>query len=99
MFQIYDGVDWSYPAYVTVTIEPVNDNAPAVDLVPANQPFIEGTDGVQLLADVMLRDLDHSEVFNLTEAHVSLLEHAHTLQWKWWHGTIAVSNTKLKGSY
>ena len=70
MFQIYDGYMWSAPAYITVSIEAVNDNAPMVDVVPANEPFIEGTDGVQLLANVTLTDRDHSEVFNLTGAHV-----------------------------
>ena len=74
MFEIYDGVMWSAPAYVTVSIEPVNDNPPEIALVPAGEPFFEGAaaSGIQLLADLMLTDRDHAERFNLTEAHVSL---------------------------
>ena len=72
MFEIYDGYMWSAPAYVTISIEPVNDNAPEIYLVPAGQPFTEGTAGVQLLTVLILNDTDHSEVFNLTGAHVSL---------------------------
>ena len=73
MFEIFDGNMWSAPAYVTVSILPVNDNPPKVELVPAGEPFVEGTtgSGVLLLSDVTLSDGDHAEVFNLTEAHVS----------------------------
>ena len=73
MFEIYDGIMWSAPAYVTVSIVPINDNAPVVALDPAGKPFIEGTggSGVLLLNDLTLTDGDHAEVFNLTEAHVS----------------------------
>jgi hypothetical protein len=72
MFEIYDGYMWSAPAYVTVSIVPINDNAPVVVLDPADEPFVEGTDGlgVLLLDDLTLTDGDHTEVFNLTEAHV-----------------------------
>ena len=72
MFEIYDGIMWSAPAYVTVSIVPINDNAPVVALDPADEPFIEGTRslGVLLLNDLTLTDGDHAEVFNLTEAHV-----------------------------
>ena len=72
MFEIFDGNMWSAPAYVTVSIVPVNDNAPVVALDPAGQPFIEGDGdrGVLLLKDLTLTDGDHAEVFNLTEAHV-----------------------------
>ena len=73
MFEIFDGYMWSAPAYVTVTIEPVNDNAPEVVLEPAGLAFIEGTSGVRLLDDLTLTDRDHAEVFNLTEANVSLI--------------------------
>ena len=61
---------WSAPAYVTVSIVPINDNAPVVVLDPANEPFIEGTGGVRVLNDLTLTDRDHAEVFNLTEAYV-----------------------------
>ena len=73
MFKIYDGNMWSAPAYVMVSIVPINDNAPVVELVPAGQPFIEGTggNGVLLLDDLALSDGDHAEVFNLTDARVS----------------------------
>lgn len=37
MFKIYDGLHWSNPAYVTVTIEPVNDNTPVVRLYAAEE--------------------------------------------------------------
>lgn len=72
MFEIYDGIMWSAPAYVTVSIVPINDNPPVVSLDPAGEPFIEGTggSGVLLLRDLTLTDGDHAEVFNLTEAHV-----------------------------
>lgn len=72
MFEIFDGNMWSAPAYVTVSIVPINDNAPLVVLDPAGEPFIEGTggSGVLLLNDLTLTDGDHAEVFNLTEAHV-----------------------------
>lgn len=78
MFKIFDGVWWSDPAYVIVSIEPINDNAPAIDLVPAGLPFIEGTgaSGVRLLDDLTLTDRDHAEVFNLTQAHVRLNSHS-----------------------
>ena len=71
MFEIYDGYMWSAPAYVTISIEPVNDNAPEISLVPTSQPFTEGTAGVQLLDDLILTDRDHAEIFNLTGAYVS----------------------------
>ena len=75
MFEIYDGIMWSGPAYVTVSIMPINDNPPVVSLDPAGEPFIEGIGGsgvpVLLLDDLTLTDGDHAEVFNLTEAHVS----------------------------
>ena len=61
---------WSAPAYVTVSIVPINDNAPVVALDPANEPFIEGTGGIRVLNDLTLTDGDHAEVFNLTEAYV-----------------------------
>ena len=32
MFEIYDGEYWSEPAFATVTIEPVNDNKPHIQL-------------------------------------------------------------------
>ena len=32
MFEIYDGEHWSEPAFATVTIEPVNDNEPHIQL-------------------------------------------------------------------
>ena len=32
MFEIYDGQHWSEPAFATVTIEPVNDNEPHIQL-------------------------------------------------------------------
>ena len=72
MFEIFDGNMWSAPAYVTVSIVPVNDNAPVVALDPAGQPFIErtGDPGMLLLNDLTLTDGDHAEVFNLAEAHV-----------------------------
>lgn len=36
-FRVFDGYEWSYPAYVNVTIIPLNDNAPVVELTPLNQ--------------------------------------------------------------
>lgn len=71
MFEIYDGSMWSAPAYVTVSIEPVNDNAPGIVLDPANVPFVEGGEAVTLLNNLLLTDRDHAEVFNLTGASVS----------------------------
>jgi hypothetical protein len=57
---------------VTVTVEPVNDNAPELSLVPMGLPYIEGTPaGVELVNDVILTDVDHNDVFNLTALHVS----------------------------
>ena len=73
MFEIDDGQQWSHPAYVTVTIEPVNDNSPFIVVTPADDPFVEGSRvGVQLLRDVTVNDADHPEAFNLTGAHVSI---------------------------
>ncbi len=37
---------------------------------PLTQPFIEGTNGVQLLSGITLADMDHSTVANITEAQV-----------------------------
>ena len=37
MFEIYDGEQWSDRAYATVTIQPVNDNAPNIDLTPGGE--------------------------------------------------------------
>ena len=73
MFEIYDGRQWSHPATVTVTVEPVNDNPPIFDVTGRGEPFIEhSAEGVQLLSEVTLSDLDHPERFNFTGAHVSL---------------------------
>lgn len=72
MFRIFDGMFWSLPAYVTITIEPVNDNPPDLNLVPRGEAYIEGTvEGVVLLSDVILTDPDHNNRFNFTELHVS----------------------------
>lgn len=72
MFRIFDGLFWSYPAYVTVTIQPINDNSPELTLVPLGMPYVEETpEGVALLSDVTLVDADHNEVFNLTALQVS----------------------------
>ena len=74
MFKIFDGDFWSYPAYVTVTIQPINDNAPELSLVAATDvAYTEGEDAVILLTDVTLTDVDHNDVFNLTALHVSQL--------------------------
>ena len=45
------------------------------------QPFVEGSDGVELLNDVTLSDMDHQERFNLTQAEVRAghLCHTHSL--------------------
>ena len=32
MFEIYDGEHWSEPAFATITIQPVNDNEPQIQL-------------------------------------------------------------------
>jgi len=72
MFEIYDGEQWSHPATVTVTIVPVNDNAPSLTVTGAGEPFTEGSEGVLLLSDLTLTDIDHPEVFNFTGAHVCL---------------------------
>ena len=37
MFEIYDGEQWSDPAYATVTIEPINDHPPEIDLAPQGE--------------------------------------------------------------
>ena len=71
MFRIFDGVFWSDPAYVSVSIEPVNDNSPELSLVPLGAPYVEGEEGVELLSGVVLDDVDHNEVFNFTALHVS----------------------------
>ena len=72
MFKIFDGLFWSDPAYVTVTIAPINDNPPELSLVPAGVVYTEETaEGVPLLSEVMLSDIDHNEVFNYTALHVS----------------------------
>ena len=31
---------------------------------------MEGSEGVQLVSDVILSDMDHQEIFNLTQARV-----------------------------
>lgn len=72
LFKIFDGLFWSDPAYVTVSIQPVNDNPPELSLVPVGMAYIEGTtEGVELLSNVILTDTDHNTVFNLTALHVS----------------------------
>ena len=73
MFKIFDGMFWSDPAYVTVSIRPINDNAPELSLMPLGVAYTEETPGgVRLLSDVMLVDIDHNNAFNLTALHVSL---------------------------
>ncbi len=74
MFKIFDGLFWSEPAYVTVTIEPVNDHSPELTLTPLGDAYVEGAaegaaEGVQLLSDVILTDRDHNN--RLTSLHVS----------------------------
>lgn len=45
----------------------------------AKQAFVEGSEGVQLLSDVTLSDMDHQEILNLTQAmvhtHIQLTTH------------------------
>ena len=82
MFEIYDGRQWSHPATVTVTVEPINDNAPMFDVTGRGEPFIEqSAQGVDLLSEVTLSDLDHPERFNFTGAHVSLCLAAHVVHY------------------
>ncbi len=72
MFEIYDGEMWSHPATVTVTVEPVNDQAPRLTVTNRGDSFVEdSSEGVLLLSDVALSDPDHPERFNFTGAHVS----------------------------
>ena len=71
MFRIFDGMFWSQPAYVTVAIEPVNDQPPQLNLT-SDVTYVEGMEeGVVLLNDVLLTDGDHNDRFNLTALHVS----------------------------
>lgn len=37
MFEIFDGEHWSEPAFATVTIEPVNDNPPSVQVTTSGE--------------------------------------------------------------
>ena len=37
MFRIHDGLHWSEPAFATVTILPVNDNQPVIQLTARGQ--------------------------------------------------------------
>lgn len=72
VFEIFDGKQWSHPATVTVTVRPLNDNAPQLNVTGRGSPFIEGSrEGVLLLSDAVLTDLDHPERFNYTGASVS----------------------------
>ena len=72
MFKIFDGMFWSEPAYVTVTVQPINDNPPELSLVPRGMAYVEGSPmAVELLNGVMLTDVDHNDEFNLTALHVS----------------------------
>lgn len=72
MFRIFDGMFWSAPAYVTVSIQPLNDHRPELDLVPLGLPYVEGSvEGVGLLSDATtLEDVDHNDRFNLTALRV-----------------------------
>lgn len=74
MFRIFDGKFWSAPAYVTVTIEGINDKPPELSLVPLGVPYVEGTaEGVELLSNATtLTDPDHNEIFNLASLSVSV---------------------------
>jgi len=72
MFRIFDGIQWSEPAYVTITIEAINDHAPIVELTPRNESFVEQSDGVGLLDNATLTDRDHPERFNITGAHINI---------------------------
>lgn len=57
---------------MTVSIEPVNDNVPELELILSGEPYEEGTeDGVLLLGNVILTDVDHNTQFNFTALHVS----------------------------
>ena len=71
MFRIFDGLFWSEPAYVTVTIEPINDHVPQLSLTPLGMMYVEGSEGVPLLSDTILTDRDHNERFNIIALHVS----------------------------
>ncbi len=72
MFEIYDGDQWSHPATVTVTVEPVNDQVPQLTVSTRGNPFVEeSNEGVVLLSTVTLSDRDHPERFNFTGVHVS----------------------------
>lgn len=70
MFKIFDGIFWSQPAYVTVTIEAINDNPPELSVTPRGDRFIENGGAIDLLGDVVLTDADHNEQFNITALHV-----------------------------
>lgn len=37
MFEIYDGQMWSEPAFATVTIQPVNDNMPQIEVTSSGE--------------------------------------------------------------
>ncbi len=71
-FEIYDGDQWSHPATVTVTVEPVNDQVPQLTVSRRGDTFVEeSNEGVVLLSTVTLSDRDHPERFNFTGVHVS----------------------------
>lgn len=66
---------------MTVTIQPVNDNAPELSVVPVGVAYLEGmVGGVELLSNVNLTDTDHNDVFNLTALHVSSKRNAGRLK-------------------
>ena len=37
MFEIYDGQMWSEPAFATVTIRPINDNTPQIEVTSSGE--------------------------------------------------------------
>ena len=63
MVKVYHVLHWVQPCLVYSCI----------------QAFEEDSDGVQLLSDVTLSDVDHQEIFNLTQAEVHSLSHTHTV--------------------
>ena len=68
---IFDGQFTSDPVCITVKIRTVNDHVPLLNATALRKPYIEGSDGVQLLDTLDIIDIDHPQLYPMQQATVS----------------------------
>ncbi len=71
-YTVSDGVQPSDPFCITLKIILINDNTPSFSFNATTSAYEEGADGLNLLQDLVITDVDNPEIFPMQNATVSL---------------------------